>query len=1237
MTEICGCCKGIEVKTPIEIFNRPGLNGLAYRIGTYASFMESMKARLSDHVISVPWITDDNGEPKAVDVSPLKYLMMREDDPSIAFMDAWATVADVLTFYQERIANEGYLRTATERLSILELARLVGYRLRPGVSATAYLAYTIDDDKAAEIPLNARSQSLPEPGEMPQSFETSEVLQAMGEWNSLKPRMTRPQYIDICNAETVDVLYFKGISTNLNPNDPLLFEFSNNQQNQQVIRWVKEVTPDPKTNTTKVDLLVYLTPAAIINAIARTVNMYLDLESYCVSPDNEIAIRVIEFLQEIKVVIDECNTSDKSDTMCHDELIEIIKNFDEKIPSDVGQNPLIKFWISSLKTDLEGYLPTVSWSSSIAMLAGEGIRRGVRISAARNLEAYNEVSTIIAGLDAARVPLMKKRSIQPRSSRYINLHARELYAPQAEIGTRMLKIMYPRLVDTLDRALSNARVTAPSNLISVNAFRAKARPFGNNAPQKPIYNDKGAIRGYDEWQLALKGIKNIRIDLIFNRKPLSSTAGVTYDDSLDVFFKEIEIQGELGASFKFGKNDELNLEIKAYVDNSLSNYFSEFHFSGPINLDLKIEGYNSMKTDFYFNTENFTLKVGNTHIISKSAERIVTSVKTYDNISIFYGIPLKPGEYIQNILTLDAPYEKITPGSWVLIDRPNSNPGHEIRRFKAQEARTVSEANYGITASATQLSLKPMESGKNWLESDDLTISVLRGSTVYAQSEMLELADEPIDPELEPVCGDVIELDRLYTGLDPGRRLIVSGERLDVTGTTGVRDGELVMLAGVTQDVMKVNSFIPIAEKERCKQEVDKQNNSVQIGLPGDKTHTFIKLAKKLAYVYKRDTVTIYGNVVKATHGETRNNEVLGSGDASKSIQRLALHQSPLTYVAANTPSGAKSTLQVRVNDVLWHEVDTMAGLRPNDRNYVIFTDDEDRTTVVFGDGKQGLRPPTGVENIRGVYRTGIGKGGNVKAEKISQMMTRPLNAKSVINPMRASGGADRENLHRARKNTPLALMALDRLVSVQDYSDFTRTFAGIEKASAVRISDGNKQLIHITIAGADDIPIDEDSDLYRNLLSALIDYGDPDQPVTVELRDLMLLLLKAEVKVLPDYKWDFVEPKIREALLDAFGFEKRELGQDVYLSEVLSVMQNVEGVGYVDVNILDSISEKTSTDNIMNIYESKLKSNQPRQYIKANLAMPPTSINAEISPAQLAIFSPDAPRTLDLTEAKNL
>jgi hypothetical protein len=68
-----------------------------------------------------------------------------DDDFSIALLDAVATVGDVLTFYQERIANESFLRTATERVSVLELARLIGYELKPGVAASTLLAFTVDD------------------------------------------------------------------------------------------------------------------------------------------------------------------------------------------------------------------------------------------------------------------------------------------------------------------------------------------------------------------------------------------------------------------------------------------------------------------------------------------------------------------------------------------------------------------------------------------------------------------------------------------------------------------------------------------------------------------------------------------------------------------------------------------------------------------------------------------------------------------------------------------------------------------------------------------------------------------------------------------------------------------------------------------------------------------------------------------------------------------------------------
>ena len=239
-TNGCGCCEGTEVLTPLPTNNRPGLSALKYRIGTQSSFLETMKARLS-----------------SVASPALKTLTTREEsDASLALLDASATMLDVLTFYQERITNEGYLRTATERRSILELARLVGYKLKPGVAASVYLAYLLDDSFKEEtvIPIGSAAQSVPGPGESPQTFETSDKLKARAGWSKIKPKMSRPQTIENIKSGKLNPLglpqiYLKGISTNLKPNDPMLIDFGNGKP--QFFR-VQEVTPDPIADRTRV-------------------------------------------------------------------------------------------------------------------------------------------------------------------------------------------------------------------------------------------------------------------------------------------------------------------------------------------------------------------------------------------------------------------------------------------------------------------------------------------------------------------------------------------------------------------------------------------------------------------------------------------------------------------------------------------------------------------------------------------------------------------------------------------------------------------------------------------------------------------------------------------------------------------------------------------------------------------------------------------------------------------------
>lgn len=226
--------------------------------------------------------------------------------------------------------------------------------------------------------------------------------------------------------------------------------------------------------------------------------------------------------------------------------------------------------------------------------------------------------------------------------------------------------------------------------------------------------------------------------------------------------------------------------------------------------------------------------------------------------------------------------------------------------------------------------------------------------------------------------------------------------------------------------------------------------------LPGDTVHTRIVLDASLKHTYKRDTVTIYANVVNATHGETVR-QVIGSGDASKAFQQFPLAKRPLTYLATATRSGVESTLAVRVNNLLRHETETLLDADENSHAVAVQADETWRSTVQFGDGATGARLPTGRENVRAVYRTGLGTQGNVKAGTITQPAHRPLGVKDVNNPLAATGGADPENVAQIRANAPLAVMALDRLVSVRDYADFAQNYAAIDKAAVKRFLFGGQ------------------------------------------------------------------------------------------------------------------------------------------------------------------------------------
>ncbi|MEO5627249.1 MAG: putative baseplate assembly protein [Dokdonella sp.] len=497
-------------------------------------------------------------------------------------------------------------------------------------------------------------------------------------------------------------------------------------------------------------------------------------------------------------------------------------------------------------------------------------------------------------------------------------------------------------------------------------------------------------------------------------------------------------------------------------------------------------------------------------------------------------------------------YAVVDFGGLVVKDEVDSSMAPRVHEVIGNQSVAMSIGAV-VSSKVSQLTTRDV-----WLvvskgEHPSFEASLLRRTQIYAQSERLELAPDPLDA---PVAGDEsaneIELDAYYDGLVPGLWVIASGDRADIDDPTiKVPAAERAMIAAVRHDVARI-ALVGADGSMQAAQP-----------LPGDTLHTFVKLAQKLAYTYRRKTFTLYGNVVRATHGETRN-EPLGGGNATRTFQSFTLKSPPLTHVAAATPSGVASTLQVRVNNLLWKASDDLANAAADARVYATRRDDSEATAIRFGDGVHGARLPSGPDNLAAAYRSGLGNAGNVRVGQITLATDKPLGVRGVLNPIRAAGGADPDTLEQARVNAPLAVTALDRLVSIQDYADFTRAFAGIGKAAAIGLHDGFKSVVHVTVAGIEDEPIDDTSDLFVNLVAALRAYGDPHLPVRVQVRRALSLMLRASVAIDPDYRWEDVQPRVRQALLDRFGFAARELGQPVFKSEILAAIESVQGVEHV-------------------------------------------------------------------------
>jgi hypothetical protein len=164
---------------PVVIYNPPGLSAISYRVGDYSSFREALLENLPGEVELKGWRPTTDG------------------DLTLQLLEWWAYVADIITFYNERIANSSYLGTAVLPTATTPpgspsapapavgstggtpglpdttalIAGVTGYQPRPGLAAVGQLAVLVNGSVPVALPPGFAVQSKPGPGQQPQVFQ----------------------------------------------------------------------------------------------------------------------------------------------------------------------------------------------------------------------------------------------------------------------------------------------------------------------------------------------------------------------------------------------------------------------------------------------------------------------------------------------------------------------------------------------------------------------------------------------------------------------------------------------------------------------------------------------------------------------------------------------------------------------------------------------------------------------------------------------------------------------------------------------------------------------------------------------------------------------------------------------------------------------------------------------------------------------------------------------------------
>ena len=265
---------------------------------------------------------------------------------------------------------------------------------------------------------------------------------------------------------------------------------------------------------------------------------------------------------------------------------------------------------------------------------------------------------------------------------------------------------------------------------------------------------------------------------------------------------------------------------------------------------------------------------------------------------------------------------------------------------------------------------------------------------------------------------------------------------------------------------------------------------------------------------------------------------------------------------------------------VRWQEQPHLFSSRPDDRHFTI---DRARGRLSFGNGKLGKALPEGATVMARQFRAGGGKAGNVAVRSIRQLLGGIAGVQGVFNPRPAEGGADGETLERFRDRGPATVRHRGRALAPQDYETLAREASpavAVARAVSARNPSGQNLPGWVTLIL---IPESQDPRPWPSfgLREHVRRFVEDRAPATIAVSHHLYvtgpdyLAVDVAATIIPTNHGSdpgAVERAARAALEQFLhplrgGPDRRGWlpGRSVFVSDLAAVLEQVEGVDYVE------------------------------------------------------------------------